>query len=65
MLIANCKGCSDFHSAVGIDLGARCTHPEHRIDAQLSMPLISAILNWQRYKAPEAEKNSKRSAEKD
>ena len=40
MLIANCKGCSYFHSGVGIDLGARCTHPEHRIDAQPSMPLV-------------------------
>ncbi len=65
MLIADCKGCSYFHSAIGIGLGARCTHPEHRIDAQPSMPLISAIPNWQRYKARETEKNSKRSAEKD
>lgn len=51
MLIADCKGCSYLHWAIGIGLGVRCTHPEHRIDAQPPMPLISAITDCQLYKA--------------
>lgn len=51
MLIADCKGCSYLHWAIGIGLGVRCTHPEHRIDAQPPMPLISAITDSPLYKA--------------
>lgn len=64
MLIADCKGCSYLHWAIGIGLGVRCTHPEHRIDAQPPMPLISAVTNCQFYKAQEADHKSKNSAEK-
>jgi hypothetical protein len=50
MLIAECKGCSYLHWAIGIGLGVRCTHPEHRIDAKPPMPLISAVTDCQLYK---------------
>ena len=53
MLIADCKGCSYLHWAIGIGLGVRCTNPEHRIDARPPMPLISAITDCQLYKARE------------
>ena len=53
MLIADCKGCSYLHWAIGIGLGVRCAHSEHRIDAQLPMPVMSAITDCQLYKAPE------------
>lgn len=43
MLIAECKGCRYLHWAIGIGLGVRSTHPEHRIDAQPPVPLISAV----------------------
>jgi len=49
MLIADCKGCSYLHWAIGIGLGVRCTHPEHRIDARPPMPLISAVTDCQLY----------------
>lgn len=51
MLIAGCKGCSYLHWAIGIGLGVRCTHPEHRNEAHPPMPLISAITDCQLYKA--------------
>ena len=51
MLIAECEGCSYLHWAIGIGLGVRYTHPEHRIDARPPMPLISAITDCQLYKA--------------
>lgn len=51
MLIADCKDCSYLHWAIGIGLGVRCTHPEHRMDAQPSMPLISAITHCRLHKA--------------
>jgi hypothetical protein len=50
MLIAECKGCSYLHWAIGIGLGVRCTHSEHRIDAKPPMPLISEVKNCLRYK---------------
>lgn len=53
MLIADCKGCSYLHWAIGIGLGVRCTLPERRIDARQPMPLISATTERQLYKAPE------------
>lgn len=53
MLIADCKGCSYLHWAIGIGLGVRCTHPEHRIDAKLPIPLISAVADCKFYKARE------------
>ena len=53
MLIVECKGCSYLHWAIGIGLGVRCTHPEHRIDAKPPMPLILAITDCQLYNARE------------
>lgn len=50
MLIADCKGCSDLHRAIGIGLGVRCTHPQHRTEARLPIPLISAVENCALYK---------------
>ena len=50
MLIADCKGCSYLHWAIGIGLGVRCTHPEHRNEAKLPIPLISAVENCTLYK---------------
>jgi hypothetical protein len=54
MLIVECKGCSYLHWAIGIGLGVRCTHPEHRIDAKPPMPLISAVTECQLYKVRES-----------
>jgi hypothetical protein len=50
MLIAECKGCSYLHWAIGIGLGVRCTHTEHRNKAKLPIPLISAVENCTLYK---------------
>ncbi len=53
MLTADCRGCSYLHWAIGIGLGVRCTHPDHRLDAQPPMPIIEAISDCKLYKARE------------
>ena len=50
MLIDDCKGCRYLHWAIGIGLGVRCTHPQHRTEAKLPIPLISAVENCTLYK---------------
>ena len=50
MLIEDCKGCRYLHWAIGIGLGVRCTHPEHRTEAKLPIPLISSVVNCTLYK---------------
>lgn len=50
MLIAECKGCSYLHWAIGIGLGVRCTHPDHRTEAKLPIPLISHVEHCTLYK---------------
>jgi hypothetical protein len=49
MLISECEGCRFLHWAIGIGLGVRCTHLQHRTEAKLPIPLISAVSNCTLY----------------
>ena len=59
MLIDDCKGCSYLHWAVGIGLGIRCMHPQHRTPEQPPIPLISEIQDCELYKPKEKQKTMK------
>jgi hypothetical protein len=53
MLIKECQGCSYLHWGVGIGIGVRCTHPQHRTERKLPIPLISEVEDCKLYKKRE------------